>query len=133
MEELSYHEKLAVVKVLTELMYADHVIDENEVAYLDELTSSFALNDNYKSEMQSVTLPHALASIRELDVAQKEMVAKMMGNMIVCDKDINYDEVRLYNAFCNACDINGHFNMEDYPGLSLSGPFVNPEDLMENM
>ena len=54
----------------------------------------------------------------------------MMGKMIVIDKDINYNEVKLYNAVCESCNIERDFNVEDYPGLTFSGPFVNPEDLM---
>ena len=54
----------------------------------------------------------------------------MMGKMIVIDNDINYNEVKLYNAFCESCDIEKDFNVEDYPEYSLSGPFVNPEDVM---
>ena len=130
MEELAYGEKLAVIKVLTEIMKADNVIDENEVNYIEQLTTSFALNENYEFELQNLNLHHALDSIRELPVSQKEMVAKMMGNMIVCDKDINYDEVMLYNAFCQSCNIDKDFDANDYPGLSISGPFVNPEDLL---
>ena len=75
----------------------------------------------------------ALATIRTLDVDQKSEIAKMMGKMIVIDNDINYNEVKLYNAFCESCDIEKDFNVEDYPGYSLSGPFVNPEDVMNGI
>ena len=54
-----------------------------------------------------------------------------MGKMIVIDKDINYNEVKLYNTFCKSCDIGKDFNMDDYPEFSLSGPFVNSEDFMD--
>ena len=53
-----------------------------------------------------------------------------MGKMIVIDEDINYNEVKLYNAVCESCNIERDFNVEDYHGLTFSGPFVNPEDLM---
>jgi len=66
-------------------------------------------------------------------VDQKGEVAKMMGKMIVIDKDINYNEVKLYNAFCESCDIEKDFNVDDYPEFSLSGPFVNPEDVMNSI
>lgn len=71
----------------------------------------------------------ALATIRELKVDQKEEVAKMMGKMIVVDNDINYNEVKLYNAFCESCSIEKSFNVGDYSDVTLSGPFVNPEEL----
>ena len=61
---------------------------------------------------------------------QKGEIAKMMGNMIVVDNDINYNEVKLYHAFCESCDIDKDFNVGDYSDVTLSGPFVNPEDIM---
>lgn len=50
--------------------------------------------------------------------------------MIIIDEDINYNEVKLYNTFCKSCDIEKNFNINDYPELSLSGPFINSEDIM---
>ena len=54
----------------------------------------------------------------------------MMGKMIVIDEDINYNEVKLYNTFCESCDIKEHFNVNDYPESSLSGSFEDSEDFM---
>lgn len=44
----------------------------------------------------------------------------MMGQMIVVDRDINYDEVRIYNVVCEFCEIKEDFRIDDYPGLSRS-------------
>ena len=57
-------------------------------------------------------------------------IAKMMGKMIVVDEDINYNEVKLYNAFRESCDIEKDFSVDDYPEYSLSGPFINPEEML---
>lgn len=46
--------------------------------------------------------------------------------MIVIDKDINYNEVKLYNAVCESCNIERNFNIEDYPPeVTISGTYVN--------
>lgn len=98
---------------------------------MDEVIKSFNLDENYQSDVDSLITLEALSAIRELSVDQKDKVAKMMGKMIVIDKDINYNEVKLYNTFCKSCDIGKDFNMDDYPEFSLSGPFVNSEDFMD--
>ena len=133
MEELSYKSKIAVVKILNELLKADNVIHEKETEYINEVIGNFDLSDNYKEEVEGMMTLQALAIIRELNLDQKKEVAKMMGNMIVIDKDINYNEVKLYNAFCESCNIEKDFNIDDYSDVSLSGPFVNPEDLMNGV
>lgn len=130
MEELSYKAKVAVIKLLGEILNADKIVHENEVKYLDEVTMSFELDENYKEEVDALLTLEALATIRTLSVDQKREIAKMMGKMIVVDNDINYNEVKLYNAFCESCDIEKEFNVEDYSDVTLSGPFVNPEDIM---
>ena len=133
MEELKYNEKIAVVKVLTEILNADNIVHESEVAYMNNVIQSFGLDEKHKSDVDNMMTLQALSAIRELSVDQKGEIAQMMGKMIVIDNDINYNEVKLYNAFCESCDIDKDFNVSDYPEYSLSGPFVNPEDLMNRM
>lgn len=130
MEELKYNEKIAVVKVLTEILKADKIVHDKEVKYLDDVIVSFELDDTYKAEVGNLMTLQALSTIRGLAADQKSEIAKMMGKMIVIDEDINYNEVKLYNAFCESCNIEKDFNINDYPEYSLSGPFVNPEDIM---
>ena len=130
MEELSYKAKIAVVKLLGEILNADKVVHKKEVEYLDDVINSFALEQNYEEEVNAMITLEALSTIRGLSVEQKEEVAKMMGNMIVVDNDINYNEVKLYHAFCESCDIDKDFNVDDYSDVTLSGPFVNPEDIL---
>ena len=98
---------------------------------MNEVISSFGLDEEYKTEVDSLVTLQALSTIREMMVDMKSMVAQMMGKMIIIDKDINYNEVKLYNTFCELCNIEKDFNAEDYPEYTLSGPFVNPEDLMD--
>ncbi len=132
MEELSYKAKIAVIKILKEIMNADKIVHEKEKEYLDEVIKSFNLDDNYEVEVNGLMTLEALSTIREMMVDKKAMVAQMMGKMIVIDKDINYNEVKLYNAFCESCNIDKDFNVDEYEDVTLSGPFVNPEDLMNN-
>lgn len=133
MEQLTYNAKIAVVKVLNEILNADSIVHENEVQYMNEVIRNFGLEGKYEDDVKSLMTLQALATIRELDVELKEMVAKMMGKMIVIDNDINYNEVKLYNAFCESCNIEKDFNVDEYEDVTLSGPFVNPEDLMNNL
>ena len=133
MEQLTYNAKIAVVKVLNEILNADSIVHENEVQYMNKVIRDFGLEGKYEDDVKSLMTLQALATIRELDVELKEMVAKMMGKMIVIDNDINYNEVKLYNAFCESCNIEKDFNVDEYEDVTLSGPFVNPEDLMNNL
>lgn len=130
MEELTYNAKLAVVKVLNEILNADNVVHEKEVQYMNEVIQDFGLEAKYEDDVKTLMTLQALTTIRELNVEQKGMVTKMMGKMIVIDNDINYNEVKLYNAFCKACNVERNFNVKDYVDVTLSGPITNPEELL---
>ena len=129
MEEFTYNTKIAILKVLTEIINADKIIHKKETEYIEMLIKQFRLDDSYKAEINEVMTLQALETLRQLDYKQKEQVSAMMGKMIVVDKDINYNEVKLYNTICESCFINKDFHAKDHPEYSLSGPFVNPEDI----
>ena len=130
MEELTHDAKIAVLRILNDIVNADNIVRDVEVEYMNEIARSFELADNYMDEVNNLVTLQALSIVRALSVDLKEKIAQMMGKMIVIDEDINYNEVKLYNAVCESCNIERDFNVEDYPGLTFSGPFVNPEDLM---
>ena len=130
MEEFSYKVKVAVIKLLGEILNADKIVHEKEVEYLNEVIKSFGLKENYKEDVDALLTLEALATIRILSVDKKREIAKMMGKMIVVDEDINYNEVKLYNAFRELCDIEKDFSVDDYPEYSLSGPFINSEEML---
>lgn len=130
MEELTYTSKIATLRLLYDILHADNIVHESEIEYLKKTTESFGLSEGYKEDLNGLVTLQALSIIRELAPNQKEVIARLMGEMIVIDKDINYNEVKMYHAVCESCNIHGDFDVEDYPEYSLSGPFTNPEDLM---
>ena len=124
MDKLTHNVQIALIKVLTEILNADNIVREKELIYLNEVMLSFGLNNENESDVKSITSVQALSIIKELPIEQKCEIAQMMGKMIVVDDDINYNEVILYNTFCESFGIESNFNIEDYPEYSISGPFV---------
>lgn len=129
METLNHNAKIAILRTLQEIMNADGIIHENEVEYMNKAMLSFELDESCKPDVEKLDLPQAIEEIKTLDYDQKMLVAQMMGKMVVIDEDINYNEVIIYNDICHQCNIEEEFNVDDYPEYSLSGPFINPEDL----
>ena len=126
MKELTHNAKIAVLKILNDIVNADNIVKDVEVDYMNEIARSFELADNYMGEVNNLVTLQALAIVRTLSTDLKEEIAQMMGKMIVIDKDINYNEVKLYNAVCESCNIERNFNIEDFPPeLTISGTYVN--------
>lgn len=130
METLNHNAKIAILRTLQEIMNADGIIHENEVEYMNKAILSFDLDESCKPDVEKLDLPQAIEEIKTLDYDQKMLIAQMMGKMVVIDEDINYNEVIIYNDICHQCKIEDEFNVDDYPEYSLSGPFINPEDIM---
>lgn len=126
MKELTHNAKIAVLKILNDIVNADNIVKDVEVDYMNEIARSFELADNYMDEVNYLVTLQALAIVRTLSTDLKQEIAQMMGKMIVIDKDINYNEVKLYNAVCESCNIERNFNIEDYPPeVTISGTYVN--------
>ena len=126
MKELTHNAKIAVLKILNDIVNADNIVKNVEVDYMNEIARSFELADNYMVEVNNLVTLQALAIVRTLSTDLKEEIAQMMGKMIIINKDINYNEVKLYNAVCESCNIERNFNIEDYPPEgTISGAYVN--------
>ena len=126
MKELTHNAKIAVLKILNDIVNADNIVKDVEVDYMNEIARSFELADNYMDEVNNLVTLQALAIVRTLSTDLKQEIAQMMGKMIVIDKDINYNEVKLYNAVCESCNIERNINIEDYPPeVTISGTYVN--------
>lgn len=129
MEKLTYEAKIAVLRILYDIVNADSIVHEKEVNYMNEMACSLGLGEEYLAAVENFVTLQALGIVRVLAPEIKEQIAGVMGKMIVVDRDINYNEVKLYNRLCELCDIEKDFNIKDYPDYTLSGPFVNPEDI----
>ena len=129
---IEYIEKIALFRILFDIVNADKIIHEKEIYYLKEIANSLNLVGDYEKDVKELTSFMAISKIQSLSNDVKEEIAQLMGNMIVIDKDINYNEVKVYYRVCELCNINKDFDVEDFPNCTLSGPFVNPEDLFVN-
>lgn len=130
MKELEVNAKIAVLRILNDIVIADDVVKDVEVKYMNDVARTLGLAEDYMNDVNNIVTLQALSIIRALSPELKNKIAQLMGKMIVIDKDINYNEVRLYNAVCESCNIEKNFRVDDYPGYTLSGPFINPEDVI---
>ena len=124
MKIFTYAQKVSMMRILMDLVLADGRIDERETAYFDRIAGLLGLDNNARKDVDKKNSLLALTEISDFDQSQKEELSKLMGQRIVVDKDINYNEIRIYNVVNDFCKINVGFNMEDYPEYSRSGDFI---------
>ena len=78
------------------------------------------LDETVKSDVENLNSLIALAQIHDFTLEQKREFAKLMGMMIIVDKDINYNEVVIYNVVNDFCGIKIDFMLEDYSEYTMS-------------
>ena len=120
MKELSHIEKIAVMRILYDIILADKRIDKREEILFSKIANELELDGNVKDEVQQANSLLALTFINEFSQSNKEDFAKVMGQMIIIDEDINYNEVKVYNVVCDFCKISQTFEMDDYPEYTRS-------------
>lgn len=89
MKEFSYQQKIAMMRVLLDIMNADGKIDMCELALFNKLSKDFHLESLNKNDIDNKLSLLALVDIKNFTEEQKEDFAKYMNEMIIADEDIN--------------------------------------------
>lgn len=124
MKRFTYEQKISMMRILLDLVLADGRIDERETIFFDKIAGLLGLDNKARKDVDKKNSLLALTEISEYSQAQKEELSKLMGQMIVVDEDINYNEIRIYNVVNDFCKINIGFNIEEYPDYTKSGEFI---------
>ena len=85
MEELTYNAKIAVLRILNDIVNADSIVKDVEVDYMNEIARSFELAEDFMNEVNNLVTLQALSIVRALPTDLKEKIAQMMGKLIVLD------------------------------------------------
>lgn len=112
MKDLSYQQKIAMMRILLDIIHADGRIDARETFYFNKMKEDLGLNNDDRKVVEEKNSLLALSQLRCFDEEQKEYFAKVMGRMIIVDEDVNVNEVNIYNIVCDFCGIEVMF--EDF-------------------
>lgn len=109
MEKLTYQQKIAVMRILLDIIHADGIVDARETFLFNKLKDDFQLTEEDHEVVKSKNSLIALAQIKLLNDEQKNYFAKLMSDMIIVDEDINANEVAIYEVVSDFCNIDTSF------------------------
>ncbi|MBQ9191297.1 MAG: hypothetical protein IJ142_06815 [Bacteroidaceae bacterium] len=110
MVEYTYQQKIAIMRILLDIIHADGIIDARETFFFEKLKDEFQLAEEDHEVVKKKNSLLALTQIKLLDEEQKEHFAKLMAQMIIVDEDINVNEVAIYNVVSEFCAIRQRFD-----------------------
>ncbi|MBR5104377.1 MAG: TerB family tellurite resistance protein [Bacteroidales bacterium] len=90
--QLTYLNKLAVLRIAVDLVKADSRIHGDEIGLLASLQEKFALTQDDLDRIHYITLQQAVSSLKELDVFTAGMVAQILEDIMCVDNEIDYEE-----------------------------------------
>jgi len=96
--KFNYQQKIAMMRILLDIIHADGRIDAREIFYFNQLKEKFELPEESHKDVDEKNSLMALAQVKSFDDGQKDFFADLMGNMIVIDEDIDVNEVLIYNV-----------------------------------
>lgn len=109
MNIFNYQQKVAMMRILLDIIQADGRIDAREIFYFNQLKDMFEMYDNSRNDVDEKNSLMALAQIKMFDDEQKEFFAELMANMIVVDEDIDANEVMIYDIVREFAGIKKEF------------------------
>lgn len=110
MKTFSDQQKIAIMRILMDIIEADGRIDYREEAYYDQLKDELQITFDAREDVKQKNSLMALAQVKYFDDEQKTYLANLMANMVVVDEDININEVKIYDVVCEYAGINIPFS-----------------------
>lgn len=101
MKPFNYQQRVAVLRILQDVIYADGRIDIRETELFEKLKQELCITEQIQEDVQNRSALLALCQVRALDAEQKSYLVELMRSMIVIDEDIDSHEVLVYDLVCN--------------------------------
>ena len=105
MTNLNFQQKIAILRILLDIINADGRIDARETFFFNKVSKELGLSEEDKPFVEEANSLLSVVEVNHFNENQKKAFAEMMGQLIVVDDDINVNELAIYKLVCKTCDI----------------------------
>ncbi|MDF1573205.1 MAG: hypothetical protein P1P82_16475 [Bacteroidales bacterium] len=88
-------EKLAIVKILDEMILADEIEDPKEKEYLSKVAEELGINTEFIVESRQLRNTECFDILRRMEADKKQRFAEMLGKMVEADGIVDPSEVNI--------------------------------------
>lgn len=103
--EYSYIQKMAIVKVLLDIISVDGRIDARETHFFEEVKIKLDLSAEDHFKVREYNTLNCLAVLKALTPEQKDAYRELMAGIILADGVIDENEQIAYDNICEFCSI----------------------------
>lgn len=109
MKNFNYQQKIAIMRVLLDILNADGRIDAREKTFYEHVSKNLELPPDSIEDVRNKISILALVDIKNFNDAQKHYLLKLMNQMVIADEDIDVNEVAVYDVVRQFCQIPQEF------------------------
>ena len=99
-------EKLAISRMLHEMIIADWKVETNEILYLTQVMQVIWINDDIMEQSREISLEEVIMTIRMMNKENQWVLLVTLKEMIDSDWDVHEEEIKLLNWILIAAEID---------------------------
>lgn len=101
MEKYTNIERYALIFILMQVMEADSVIHEQEIAFLNRIFIQFEITEQEISIISNLDLQQCESIIMEMESSKKKEAVALFKEMASCDGYIDPRELKIIDHLCS--------------------------------
>ena len=113
--DFTYQQKIAMMRILLDIINADGVVDVRETYYFNQLMEEFEMSEDDRTIVDKKNSLLALVQLNDMSNDQKDYFANLMARMIIIDENVNYNEVAIYDVVKEFCSLSKSFEEQPKP------------------
>lgn len=103
--EYNYNQKMAILRLLFDIISIDGKIDERETMYFEKVKKALDLSPEDHFKVKEFNTLLSLSILKAMSDEQKRDYIVFMKNMIIIDGIIEPSELLAYEDICSFCEI----------------------------
>jgi uncharacterized tellurite resistance protein B-like protein len=103
--EYSYNQKMAIVRLLLDIISVDGKIDGRETFFFEKVKNELDLSPQDHFKIHDYSTLQSLSIIKAMGNEQKNYYSDLMKRMIMADEEIEENERVAYKDICEFCNI----------------------------
>ena len=103
--EYNYNQKMAILRLLLDIINIDGKIDERETLYFEKVKKELNLSPEDHFKVKDFNTLLSLSILKGMSEKQKQQYTVLMRNMILVDGIIEPSELMAYEDICAFCEI----------------------------
>ncbi len=103
--EYTYNQKMAIVRLLLDIISVDGKIDARETFYFEKVKEELELSPDDHFKVNNYSTLISLSIVKAMTDEQKADYAELMRRMILADNVIEENERIAYEDICEFCNV----------------------------